>query len=309
VERTSRPPELESAARRHFLSSTMLGGTWILGTGSLPKALAQANGSAVAAVPASGSTPSSRDGTGAGSAPGFGIWLRFAPDGAVTALTNISNLGQGTHSAIAQIVAEELAMPLAMVTIEQAPVEPAFANREFGGYATLGSSGFTSAYLTLAPVCAAARDRLVRAAAARWAVPAGECVAKDAQVRHAAREAEEARSAPYSELLLSAAALTPQDKLAGALAGRAGWTRPRIPKQGQRPERQGYCQVPARSNPGRRPHLRRAVPSPSTDERPSVAWHDGTSRGQRCYGSASRRFLDRTTRRPGELQESSEAAL
>jgi isoquinoline 1-oxidoreductase subunit beta len=45
-------------------------------------------------------------------------------------------------------------------------------------------------------------------------VPAGECVAKDAHVLHAAREAEEARSAPYSELLLSAAALTPQDKLA-----------------------------------------------------------------------------------------------
>ena len=191
---------LPTVSRRRFLHSALASGVWTLGVSALPS---------VSAQPAAVSAPTP---------PGFGAWLRFSPDGRVTALTNISDLGQGTQGAIVQIVAEELELPPSAVQIEMAAVRSAFGNRFINGYGTFGSIGYRTAYATLAPVCAAARDMLVRAAAARWSVVASECHAAAGRVLHATSS----RSAAYAELLADAAALTPIDK--PVLKPRQRWT-------------------------------------------------------------------------------------
>jgi isoquinoline 1-oxidoreductase beta subunit len=141
------------------------------------------------------------------SVPGFGIWLRF--EGAeLTLLTNITEIGQGTPSLLAGIAAEELGLPLDRIKVDVAPIDKRFFNPFVDSYVTYGSIGFRTAYATLAPVCAAARDMLQRAAAARWNVDAGECALRDGQVVHSAS----GRQLGVTELLADAAALKPPEK-------------------------------------------------------------------------------------------------
>ncbi|MFY8094001.1 MAG: molybdopterin cofactor-binding domain-containing protein [Niveispirillum sp.] len=138
-------------------------------------------------------------------APGFGPWIRIAPDGMVTALTNVSDIGQGTNSALAQAVAEELAVPLASVRMEMAPVEQAFHNKSIGNYAVYGSIGLRTNLRPLRLAAAGARQMLAEAAAARFGVPVDQVVMREAKVLHAAS----GRSLPYTELLTDAAKLSP----------------------------------------------------------------------------------------------------
>jgi isoquinoline 1-oxidoreductase beta subunit len=139
--------------------------------------------------------------------PGFGIWLRF--EGAdLTLLTNVTEMGQGTPSLLAGIAAEELGLPLDRIQIEAAPIDKRFYNPFIENYLTYGSIGFRTAYATLAPVCAAARDMLQRAAAKRWDVAAGDCTLRDGQVVHA----PSGRTSPVSELLAEASALNPPEQ-------------------------------------------------------------------------------------------------
>jgi len=179
-----------NAGRRRLLTSTLAAGVWTLGHTALPTAQAQ---------PAPG--PAARQ-------AGFSPWLQFAPDGSVTVLTNVAEMGQGTISVISQIAAEELDVAFASVRVQPAPLAPQFFNPFIDNYATFGALGFRVSYAVLAPVCAAARHMLVAAAAQRWAVPAVECSTADGGVRHAASD----RRLPYAALLEAAAALTPPDK-------------------------------------------------------------------------------------------------
>ncbi|MFO0462172.1 MAG: molybdopterin cofactor-binding domain-containing protein, partial [Burkholderiales bacterium] len=178
------------AGRRRLLTSTLAAGVWTLGHAAQPTAQAQ---------PAPG--PAARQ-------AGFSPWLQFAPDGSVTVLTNVAEMGQGTLSVIEQIAAEELDGVFASVRVQPAPLAPQFFNPFIDNYATFGVLGFRVSYAVLAPVCAAARHMLVAAAAQRWAVPADECSTADGDVRHAAR----VRRLPYAALLDAATALTPPDK-------------------------------------------------------------------------------------------------
>ena len=138
-------------------------------------------------------------------APGFGPWIRIAPDGMVTALTNVSDIGQGTNSALAQAVAEELAVPLALVRMEMAPVEKAFHNKSIGNYAVYGSIGLRTNLRPLRLAAAGARQMLAEAAATRFGVPMDQVVMRDGQALHAAS----GRSLPYTALLADAAKLSP----------------------------------------------------------------------------------------------------
>ncbi|WP_374353536.1 molybdopterin cofactor-binding domain-containing protein [Chitinimonas sp.] len=177
--------QLANPSRRRFLASTFALGAWTLG--GFPALAADA--------------PSERP-------SGFGLWLRFAADGQLTVLSNVAEIGQGTHSTVAQLAAEELAMPVSAIRVEQAPVSAPFIDPLISNYATFGSLGFRLSLRSLGPVCAAARDMLVRAAAARWQIAAGECQVADAAVHHPAS----GRTLPYTALLAEAAALTPPEK-------------------------------------------------------------------------------------------------
>ncbi|TDP61374.1 isoquinoline 1-oxidoreductase beta subunit [Roseateles toxinivorans] len=174
--------------RREWLKSSFALGAWTLG-GVLPVA-ALAQGAAPPAPAA---------------APGFAVWLRFAPDGRLTVLSNVVEMGQGTHTSVAQIAAEELDLPLAAISVAQAPVEPAFAGATLGNYASFGSLGLPLSYRELAPVCAAARHLLMQAAAQRWGVAPEACRTAEAQVVHP----DGLQRLPYAQLLAEAAGLTP----------------------------------------------------------------------------------------------------
>lgn len=140
-------------------------------------------------------------------AAGFGVWLRFGVQ-ELTLLTPISDVGQGTSGLLAAIAAEELGLPMSRIRVEQAPVEPRFHNPFTQSQVTYGSIGFRTAYATLAPACAAARDMLLRAAAQRWGVAAGECRATDGQVRHDAS----GRQAALLSLAPEAARMVPPQR-------------------------------------------------------------------------------------------------
>lgn len=171
-----------SSARRGFITSTLALGAWTVG--GLPLAGA-------AAAPA-----------------GFGAWLRFAADGTVTVLTNVNELGQGTHHAVLQIAAEQLDIPMARIRVEQAPVEQAYVAKAINNYATYGSLGFKLSWAQLIPVCAAARDMLVRAAADAWTVAPGEVSLAEGVLSHAAS----GRTLPYSAVIEAASKLVPAEK-------------------------------------------------------------------------------------------------
>lgn len=183
--------DFSPARRRLLLSSLFAGGAWTLGI-------------APTRVAAQAGPPKIVD----ADVPGFGAWLRFDAQG-LTLLTNITEMGQGTPSLLQHIAAEELGLPSASIKVEMAPVTKQFGNPFVdGNYITYGSVGFRTAYATLAPVCAAARDMFQRAAAARWGVPAAECILREGQVLH---EASGRRSA-LGELAADAAALKPPEK-------------------------------------------------------------------------------------------------
>jgi isoquinoline 1-oxidoreductase beta subunit len=185
---------VESGARRRFLSSSLAAGVWTLASGLLPLGAALA-ADAAPKPPAKAPSP-------------FDLWLRIAPDGLVTAYTTVTTLGQGTHTAIAQLVAEELDVALENVRVLHAPVEQAFHQRFPPGITTFASAGFISMRRALAPACAAARSMLIDAASARWGVGAASCRADQGQVIHP----DGVRKLAYGELLAAAALLTPPEK-------------------------------------------------------------------------------------------------
>jgi isoquinoline 1-oxidoreductase beta subunit len=130
-------------------------------------------------------------------------WLRVNRDGSLTLLVDRSEMGQGVITGLAMLAAEELELDLARVRIEFAPAAPQYANPLIGEQLTGGSTSIRAAWGSLRRACAAARARLVAAAAQRWNVRPGECRAESGEVLHAGS----GRRAPYGALADAAAAL------------------------------------------------------------------------------------------------------
>jgi len=144
-------------------------------------------------------------------------WIRVAADGTVTLLSNSSEIGQGTGTALAQILANELDLDWRTVTIEMAPVIPAFVNPQWGEYATYGSGGVAGQFSALRQAAAQARAVLISAAATQWKVPAEGCDTDAGTVVHASS----GRRLPYAELAQAAAQLPLPKEV--ALMGRERW--------------------------------------------------------------------------------------
>ncbi len=130
-------------------------------------------------------------------------WIRIAPDGAVSLFTTASDLGQGSPTGQAQILADELDVPWHAVSVEMAPDGKPFLDE--GQLMTGGSRSIRTRYQRLREAGALARCQLVAAAANRWRVPAADCQAVMGQVRHAAS----GRAFAYGALAAEAAALQP----------------------------------------------------------------------------------------------------
>ena len=162
-------------------------------------------------------------------------WIKIGADGAVILAMPRSEMGQGVHTALALLVAEELDLPLGRVRLEQAGSDAIYGNvvlllgslpfhpleseaghrpvkiragewfvgkiaRELGINATGGSSSVADAWGPLRLAAATARASLIGAAAEQWQLPVAELSVRDGVVHHAS-----GKSAGYGELARLAA--------------------------------------------------------------------------------------------------------
>jgi len=162
--------------------------------------------------------------------PAFNGWVRIGADDSVTVVMCRSEMGQGIHTGLAMVLADELDARWNQVRIEQAPVDNIYNNqavaadglpfhpdsqssvkkvaqhltaktmREFGLMMTGGSSGIKDLWLPMRQAGASARAMLVSAAASQWQLPVSEITVKQGVVSHASGQ-----SARFGELSALAA--------------------------------------------------------------------------------------------------------
>jgi len=172
---------------------------------------------------------------------GLNGWIQIARDGGVRLAMHRSEMGQGVHTALAMLAAEELDVPLARVQLVQAGHDALYGNvasfvdqlpfhprereagaetrtvktaqwvvsklaRELGINVTGGSSSVADAWEPLRWAAATARAQLVGAASLRWRLPAEDLVVEGGVVSHPSGP-----SSHYGELAKAAAATPPGD--------------------------------------------------------------------------------------------------
>jgi isoquinoline 1-oxidoreductase beta subunit len=169
----------------------------------------------------------------------FDVWLKIAPDNTVTAIIPHADMGQGVHTALAMMLADELDADWSTVRFEEAPAHKEFANYALArGYSTAGMefpgwlidsvdglffratqmmglqitggslSVRTTGQVAMRVTGAAARAVLLEAAAAEWQVPVSELSAASSMIRHDAS----GREATFAHFAPAAAALPMPDK-------------------------------------------------------------------------------------------------
>jgi isoquinoline 1-oxidoreductase beta subunit len=169
----------------------------------------------------------------------FDTWLKISPDNTITAIVPHAEMGQGVHTALAMMLADELDADWSKVAILEAPADKEYANYALArGYAaggvdfpawlvdtvdglffratqamglqiTGGSlSVRTTGQLAMRVTGAAARAVLLQAAAEEWQVAVQELETRDSTVSHAAS----GRSASYASLAPAAADIRLPDK-------------------------------------------------------------------------------------------------
>ena len=203
--------------RRFILGTAAVGGALVVGWGLLPPRQRLTGRQPLPVLPGQSA---------------FNGWLKIAADGGVLVQTPKSEMGQGVHTALALVLADELDADWASVRVEHPPLDAIYNNqatvidglpfhpdsdsvvkrlagwmtaksmREFGLQLTGGSSSVKDLWLPMREAGASARAMLVAAAAAQWGVKADECQVKAGVVSHAS-----GRSAPFGALAAAAAQL------------------------------------------------------------------------------------------------------
>lgn len=150
---------------------------------------------------------------------GLNGWIKIAADGTVMLAMNRSEMGQGVHTALAMLAADELDVPLAKLRLMQAGPDTLYGNvagfagqlpfhprdsepghetrsvevgqwmvaklaRELGISMTGGSSTVADAWDVLRLAAATARAQLLGAASLKWKLPVDELVISDGMIGH-----------------------------------------------------------------------------------------------------------------------------
>ena len=152
-----------NASRRDFLKTSALAGGGLLIGFTLPGAarLAQAAGEF---------SPNA--------------YIRISTDNQITVICGLSEMGQGVHTAIPMLVAEELDADWSKIKVQQAQADAAFNNPIFGMQATGGSTSVRGHWEPMRKAGAAARAMLVAAAAERWKASPADCRTEKGMVVH-----------------------------------------------------------------------------------------------------------------------------
>ena len=133
-------------------------------------------------------------------------WVVVKPDDTVVVRIARSEMGQGTLTGLAQLVAEELECNWARVTTEYpTPGQNLARNRVWGNFSTGGSRGIRESQDYVRKGGAIARMMLVQAAAEQWKVPVAECTVDKGVITHGPSK----RTISYGKVATAAAGLTP----------------------------------------------------------------------------------------------------
>ncbi|MBR0785924.1 xanthine dehydrogenase family protein molybdopterin-binding subunit [Bradyrhizobium iriomotense] len=138
--------------------------------------------------------------------PEIGAWVVVRPDDTVVIRIARSEMGQGSLTGLAQLVAEELECDWSKVTTEYpTPGQSVARKRVWGDFSTGGSRGIRSSQDYVRKGGATARVMLIEAAANEWKVPASECTVARGVITHKAS----GRTTTYGKVAEAAAKLTP----------------------------------------------------------------------------------------------------
>jgi isoquinoline 1-oxidoreductase beta subunit len=158
-----------------------------------------------------------------GATPEVNAWVVVHPDERVVIRIARSEMGQGTLTGLAQLVAEELECDWKNVGTEYpTPAENLKRQRVWGNFSTGGSRGVRESHEYVRKGGAAARMMLVQAAADEWRVPVAECTVDKGVISHATS----GRRTSYGKVAAAAGKLTPpsevplKDPKAWKLAGK-----------------------------------------------------------------------------------------
>ncbi len=102
-------------------------------------------------------------------------WLRITPGNDVIIFVNKSEMGQGVHTSLPMIMADELDADWARVKIEVALAGNQYKDPVWSMQATGGSTSIRHMYTPLREAAAVAREMLVKAAAEQWGLSEGDC--------------------------------------------------------------------------------------------------------------------------------------
>ena len=159
-------------------------------------------------------------------------WVKVGADNTITLMLAAAEMGQGSSTGLAALLAEEMDADITQLRFEQAGYDGIYNNqamiiennpmftdedqglakratrrvlsrvlREVPGlWWTGGSTSIRDQFLPLRQAGASARAMLIAAAAAQWKVPASECRTENSHVLHAS-----GKSASYGELAAAAA--------------------------------------------------------------------------------------------------------
>jgi isoquinoline 1-oxidoreductase beta subunit len=117
--------------------------------------------------------------------PEITVWVAIRPDNTTIIRAVRAEMGQGTITGLAQLIAEELECDWNKVVIEYpTPGQSVARKRAWGEFSTGGSRGVRQSNEYVRKGGAAARMMLVQAAANEWKVPAAECVAANSVITH-----------------------------------------------------------------------------------------------------------------------------
>jgi isoquinoline 1-oxidoreductase subunit beta len=138
--------------------------------------------------------------------PEVNAWVVIRPDDTVVIRIARSEMGQGTLTGLAQLVAEELECDWSKVTTEYpSPGQSVARKRVWGEFSTGGSRGIRTSQDYVRKGGATARMMLIQAAANEWKVPASECTAANSVITHT----PSGKTMTYGKIAEAAATLAP----------------------------------------------------------------------------------------------------
>jgi isoquinoline 1-oxidoreductase subunit beta len=148
-------------------------------------------------------------------------WVVIRPDDTCVIRIARSEMGQGTETGLAQLVAEELECGWAHVKTEfPTPGQSLARKRAWGEMGTGGSRGIRTSEDYVRRGAAAARIMLLQAAAERWKVPVDEVSVSDGVITHAGSK----RTTTYGKVAAAAAKIAPPDPKSIKLKDPNEWT-------------------------------------------------------------------------------------